>query len=58
MNQEKLQPDCIIEQSGSFKDFRLYYEDFKPLHDTVAITRVYLREWYKKELQNDFHYSY
>lgn len=54
--------DCIIEQwkNGKGGGFQIINEPkgFKAFWDTVAITKVYLKEDYKKQLETEFHYSY
>lgn len=61
MNQER-KPDCIIEQRNSdmkgIPEWNIHHDEFRPYFDTVAITKVYLRPEYKKQLEEEFQYFY
>jgi hypothetical protein len=62
---EGIAADCIIEQYHTMKDVKGFVvyanvkeHEFRPFWDTIAITRVYLKPWYKEQMENDFHYTY
>lgn len=55
-------PDCFIEQYQRIEDetqaFEVHSTPFIPFYYTIAVTKVYLKESYKKQLENEFHYTY
>jgi hypothetical protein len=64
MNNNK-KPDCLIEQAApngnGFSVYAIHMGEvsgFKAFFNTVAITKVYLRDSYKEQLENEFPYSY
>lgn len=61
--ENKKQPDCIIEQYTAAPNVKFFLierntNNYKASWDVVSITKVYLKPEYKKQLQNDFQYSY